>query len=130
MVVGWTESTGEHIAARVLRSVRWPAGSSLSAASAYRPARGMGGFAAPLPASPLPGTAGRFFYRPSTASNRWYTVWIDGTGGAHGASSVTPPSVRSDADLQATLASGGSTAAWTTKLGSTNATYRIQIATP
>jgi hypothetical protein len=40
------------------------------------------------------------------------------------------PNVRSDADLPATLASAGSTAAWTTKLGSTNATYRVQIATP
>jgi hypothetical protein len=130
VVLGWTETTDPHVAARVLRTVRWSTGAEPSAPAAYRPARGMAGYDAPLIAAPAPGTAAaRFFYRPSTRSARWYTVEIDGAGAAHDASSVTAPGQRGDADLQATPASTP-LVAWTDQTGTTNAGYRVRTATP
>jgi hypothetical protein len=130
VVLGWTETTEPHAAARVLRTVRWSTGAEPGAPTAYRPARGMAGYDAPLIAAPAPGAAAaRFFYRPSTRSARWYTVELDGTGTAHGASSVTAPGERGDAGLRATLASTP-IVAWTVQTGTTNAGSRVRTATP
>jgi hypothetical protein len=74
----------------------------------------------------LPGTAIRVYYRPSRSA-RAYTVTFDENGRAHGAALVA---TRTGADLAGALARDGSLAAWTRQLGTGNATYRVQIATP
>jgi hypothetical protein len=130
VVAGWTETAQVHTAARVLRTVRWTSGADPAAPVDYRPARGMGGSSAPLIAAPAAGTgAAQFFYRPSTASARWYTVATDAQGAPHGASSVTAPGERGDADLRATLATAP-TVAWTTNVSGTSAGYRVRTAMP
>jgi hypothetical protein len=77
---------------------------------------------------PLPGTAVRAYYQPSRTA-RWYTVTFDEDGRAAGASSVTT-SERAGADVHGALTRDGSMAAWTSKLGATNGSYRVRVATP
>ena len=77
----------------------------------------------------LPGTAVRAYYKPST-SGRWYTVTFDENGAPSGASSVSPAGEHAGFDLHAALTRDGSMAAWTSRLGSTNSSYRVRLATP
>lgn len=68
----------------------------------------------------------RAYYRPSRSA-RAYTVTFDENGRARGAALVAS---RTGADLKAALARSGSLVAWTRRLGSGNAAYRVQTATP
>jgi hypothetical protein len=120
MFIGWTEGDLGRTATE-LRTVRW--GRTLSAPSTYDTGHDLGSRRALLRAQALPGTAARFYYRTVGNTTRWFTVWFDAQGRAHGAARVTPPGERDALDLTGELAGSGSVAVWTSQ-------DRIRIATP
>jgi hypothetical protein len=125
--IGWTEGDLGAVASR-LRTVRW--GSTLSAPSTYSTGHDLGSRRATLRAQAMPGVAARFYYRTVGNTTRWFTVWFDEQGRAHGAARVTPPGEREALDLEGELVGARSVAVWTTRFSRSNKDWRIRIATP
>jgi hypothetical protein len=124
--VAWTETNAANQAPHTMRVVRFgPSG--LTPSTTYTNSDHNLGYVSGTPVlQALPGTAVRVYYRPSRSA-RAYTVTFDENGRARGAALVAE---RTNADLARALARNGSLLAWTRKLGTTNASYRVQTATP
>ena len=124
--IAWTETTASNVGPRTMRVARFgPDG--IAPTTTYTSSDHNLGSVAGIPVlQALPGTAVRAYYRPSRSA-RTYTVTFDEHGRARGAALVAE---RTNADIAAALARNGSLLAWTRKLGSTNASYRVQTATP
>jgi hypothetical protein len=114
--------------ARDLSVVRW--GQTLAPKTTYDTGHDLGSRRALLRAQALPGTAARFYYRTVGNATRWFTVWFDAAGRAHGAARVTPPGERQALDLTGQPAGSGSVAIWTTQVNRSSSGDRIRIATP
>ena len=122
----WTETSAATECRHAMRVVRFgPTGPSESTAYVNGD-HNLGNVAGVPVAQALPGTAIRVYYRPSRSA-RTYTITFDQNGRAKGAALVAE---RTNADIAAALARNGSLLAWTRKLGSTNTSYRVQVATP
>jgi hypothetical protein len=124
--IAWTEGAVGGTATD-LRVARW--GQALSS-STYDTGHDLGSRRAILRAQAMPGTAARFYYRTAGNTTRWFTVWFDDAGHAHGAARVTPPGEREALDLEGQLAGKSSAAIWTTRFGPSNKDWRMRIATP
>jgi hypothetical protein len=114
--------------ARDLSLVRW--GQALAPKTTYDTGHDLGSRRALLRGQALPGTAARFYYRTVGNTTRWFTVWFDAAGRAHGAARVTPPGERQALDLTGQPAGSGSVAVWTTQVNRSSSGDRIRIATP
>jgi hypothetical protein len=124
--VVWTETNAASQGPHTMRVARFgPAG--LAPSTTYTNSNHNLGYVSGIPAlQALPGTAVRVYYRPSRSA-RAYTVTFDENGRARGAALVAE---RTNADLAGALAREGSLLAWTRKLGTGNASYRVQTAAP
>jgi hypothetical protein len=123
--VAWTETTGSNVSPHTMRVARLAGGAPVT--TTYTNSAHNLGFVAGTPSlQALPGTAVRAYYRPSRSA-RAYTVTFDENGRARGAALVA---TRTNADLAGALTRDGSLLAWTRRLGSGNAAYRVQTATP
>ncbi len=122
--VVWTETNAANQGPHTMRVARFgPAG--LAPSTTYTNSDHNLGYVSGIPVlQALPGTAVRVYYRPSRSA-RAYTVTFDENGRARGAALVAE---RTNADLAGALARDGSLLAWTRKLGTTNASYRVQTA--
>jgi hypothetical protein len=124
--VVWTETTASNVGPRTMRVVRFGPGGPAPSTTYTSSAHNLGNvFGTPV-LQALPGTAVRVYYRPSRSA-RAYTVTFDEAGVARGAALVAE---RTNADLAGALTREGSLLAWTRKLGTGNASYRVQTATP
>jgi hypothetical protein len=124
--VVWTETSAANEGPHTMCVVRFgPTGPSPSTTYVNRD-HNLGNVAGVPVAQALPGTAIRVYHRPSRSA-RTYTITFDQNGRAKGAALVAE---RTNADIAGALARNGSLLAWTRKLGSTNASYRVQVATP
>jgi hypothetical protein len=123
--VAWTETTVANASPHTMRVARLAGGPPLT--TTYTNSAHNLGYVTGAPIlQALPGTAVRAYYRPSQSA-RAYTVTFDENGRPGGAALVA---TRTGADLTGALARDGSLAAWTRQLGTGNAAYRVQIATP
>jgi hypothetical protein len=124
--VAWTETAASDQGPHTMRVARFGPG-GVTPTTTYTNSDHNLGYVSGTPVlQALPGTAVRAYYRPSRSA-RAYTVTFDETGRARGASLVAE---RTNADLAGALARDGSLLAWTRQLGTGNAAYRVQIATP
>jgi hypothetical protein len=124
--VAWTETAASDQGPHTMRVARFGPG-GVTPTTTYTNSDHNLGYVSGTPVlQALPGTAVRVYYRPSRSA-RAYTVTFDETGRARGASLVAE---RTNADLAGALARDGSLLAWTRQLGTGNAAYRVQIATP
>ena len=124
--VAWTETTAASVSPHTMRVARLGLGGATPTTTFTTSDHNVGSVAGIPVLQALPGTAVRVYYRPSRSA-RTYTVTFDENGRARGAALVAE---RTNADIAAALARNGSLLAWTRKLGSTNASYRVQTATP
>jgi hypothetical protein len=123
--VAWTETAGSNVSPHRMRVARLAGGPPLT--TTYTSSAHDLGYVSGSPVlQALPGTAVRAYYRPSHSA-RAYTVTFDENGRPRGAALVA---TRTGADLKGALTRDGSLAAWTRQLGTTNAAYRVQTATP
>ena len=123
--VAWTETTASNLSPHTMRVARLGGGPPVT--TTYTNSAHNLGFVAGTPTlQALPGTAVRAYYRPGRSA-RAYTVTFDEHGRARGAALVA---TRTNADLAGALTRDGSLLAWTRRLGTGNASYRVQVATP
>jgi hypothetical protein len=125
--VAWTETATTNRRPRTIRVVRFGLGGPAPSTTYTASGHDVGSvFGAPPVLQAIPGTAVRAYYRPGLSS-RAYTVTFDDAGRSGGAALVA---ARTGADIQGALTRAGSLLAWTRKLGATNASYRVEVATP
>jgi hypothetical protein len=122
----WTETTASNVGPPSMRVARFGPGGLAPTTTYTNSDHNLGNVSGSPVLQALPGTAVRAYYRPSRSA-RAYTVTFDETGRARGAALVAE---RTNADLAGALARDGSLLAWTRKLGTGNASYRVQTATP
>jgi hypothetical protein len=124
--IAWTETTASSVSPHTMRIARFGPG-GLAPSTTYTSSAHNLGYVAGTPIlQALPGTAVRAYYRPSRSASA-YTVTFDENGRSRGPGLVAS---RTNADLAAALTRDGSLLAWTRQLGTGNAAYRVQTATP
>jgi len=124
--IAWTETTAANVGPRTMRVARFGPDGVAPTTTYTNSDHNLGNVAGIPVLQALPGTAMRAYYRPSRSA-RTYTVTFDENGRARGAALVAE---RTNADIAGALARNGSLLAWTRQLGTGNAAYRVQIATP